>query len=253
MWSDKNVNLIKSADTPSELPTDIPLGRPAGSLPGLIAGVVALAACLQEVLSGKVSAEAVGQAVGGAMAAAKAAEKTIAEQQKRLVHFERLAVTDALTGLLNRRGFDAEIRRTMAAARRYHEKGVLISIDLDGFKPVNDSFGHAAGDAVLRHVAKLLSDNVRATDSLGRLGGDEFAILLTRTTWQAGLQRAEAFDALINGAFVPWAGQTITVQASFGFQTYGPDDDLGQLLIHADNAMYATKRARAAAPNRASA
>ncbi len=250
MWSDKNVNQIKTA----AIPTELPLAEPAGSLPGLINGVVALAECLEKVLSGKVSAKAIGVAVGGALAAAKAAEKTIAEQQKHLAHFERLAVTDELTGLLNRRGFEAEIRRTTAAARRYHEKGVLIYIDLDGFKPVNDSFGHAAGDAVLRHVAKLLSENVRATDSLGRLGGDEFAILLTRTTWPAGLKREEAFDDLINGAAVQWAGQTITVSASFGFQTYGPDDDLGQLLIHADNAMYATKRARAAAePRRASA
>ena len=244
------MNLIKSPATP----TDIPLSPPAGSLPGLIAGVVALAECLEKALNGKVSAEAIGVAVGGALAAAEAAEKTIAEQQKHLAHFEQLAVTDELTGLLNRRGFEAEIARTTAAARRYHEKGVLIFIDLDGFKPVNDTHGHAAGDAVLRHVAKLLGDNVRATDSLGRLGGDEFAILLTRTTWQAGLQRAEAFDALINGAAVQWAGQTITIRASFGFQTYGPDDDLGQLLVHADNAIYATKRARAAAePNRANA
>lgn len=250
MWSDKNVSQIKTA----AIPTDIPLGEPAGSRPGLINGVVALAECLDKALSGKAGAKAIGAAVGAALAAAKAAEKTIAEQQTRLIHFERLAVTDALTGLLNRRGFEAAIRRTTAAARRYHEKGVLISIDLDGFKPVNDSFGHAAGDAVLCHVAGLLGENVRATDSLARLGGDEFAILLTRTTWQAGLKRAEAFDSLINGAVVPWAGETITVQASFGFQTYGPDDDLGQLLIHADNAMYATKRARAATePNRASA
>ncbi len=239
MWSDKKVNMIKSADTP--------IIEPASSNAGLIAGVVALAECLEKVLSGKISAAAIGVAVGGALTAAKAAEKTIAEQQKHLAHFKQLAVTDELTGLLNRRGFEAEIARTTAAARRYHEKGVLIFVDLDGFKPVNDTFGHAAGDAVLRHVAKLLGDNVRATDSLGRLGGDEFAILLTRTTWEAGLQRAEAFDALINGAAVQWAGKTITIRASFGFQTYGPDDDLGELLISADNAMYATKQARASA------
>ncbi len=248
------MNQIKSADIPAELPAELSLGEPAGSLPGLMTGVVALAECLREALGGTAGAEAVGEAVGGALAAAKAAEKTIAEQRQRLADLERLAVTDALTGLLNRRGFDAEIRRAMTAARRYREKGVLITLDLDGFKPVNDRFGHAAGDAVLCHVAGLLGENVRATDSLARLGGDEFAILLTRTTWQAGLKRAEAFETLINGAFVPWAGQTITLQASFGFQTYGPDDDLGQLLIHADNAMYATKRARAATePNRASA
>ena len=102
----------------TDIPANISMSEPAGSLPGLIAGVVALCECLEKALSGKAGAEAVGQAVGGALAAAKAAEKTIAEQQKHLAHFERLAVTDELTGLLNRRGFEAEIRRTTAAVRR---------------------------------------------------------------------------------------------------------------------------------------
>ncbi len=243
------MNLINSSD----IQTDLTLSDPGSSQPGMTAGVIALAECLERVLHGSVSAEAVGVAVGNALAAAKATEKTIAEQRRRLVQLEQLAVTDDLTGLLNRRGFEAEIKRTMTGARRYQEKGVLIYIDLDGFKPVNDTHGHAAGDAVLRHVAELLSENVRATDSVGRLGGDEFAILLTRTAWAAGLKRAEAFDAIINSSTVEWSGQTITVSASFGFQTYGPDDDLGELLIHADNDMYATKRARADAETKSGA
>ncbi len=183
--------------------------------------------------------------MGGALAAANGAERIIAEQRKRLAYFEQLAVTDALTGLLNRRGFEAEIKRAMTGAKRYREKGVLIYADLDGFKPVNDAHGHAAGDAVLRHVGELLSANVRPTDSLGRLGGDEFAILLTRTTWDAGLKRAAAFDAIINGARLDWRGHAIAIGASFGFQTYGPDDDPDRLLTGADDAMYICKRARA--------
>ncbi len=231
------MNLITSGD--------IARSQPASSKTGLVTGVLSLAQCLEDALNGKAAADAVGQAVGLALSAAHGAERIIAEQKKRLVYFEQLAVTDALTGLLNRRGFEAEIKRAMTAAKRYREKGVLIYVDLDGFKPVNDFHGHAAGDAVLRHVGELLTENVRPTDCVGRLGGDEFAILLTRTTREDGLKRADAFDALINGAALDWQGRTIAIRASFGFQAYGPDDDLNRLLISADDAMYLCKRARA--------
>ncbi|MFQ5763559.1 MAG: GGDEF domain-containing protein, partial [Rhodospirillales bacterium] len=182
---------------------------------GLLAGVRRLCALVRGRLPG---------AADAALAEAETAERTMAEQRDRLARLEDLAATDELTGLLNRRGFEAALARAMAGARRYHEKGVLVFIDLDGFKPVNDTYGHAAGDEVLRQVSRLLAESVRATDFVGRLGGDEFAVVLTRTDWEAGLKRAEAFDQLVNGAVVTWAGRVIQVRASFGFQTYGPDD-----------------------------
>ena len=236
------MELITTQDLPL---SELTLSKPDKSESTLVARIVRLAECLEQALKGNATLNAVGDAVGGALAAATETEKHIAEQMERLAHFEELAVTDELTGLLNRRGFEAEIKRTMLSAKRYKEKGVLIFIDLDGFKPINDTYGHAAGDAVLSHVAALLTGNVRGTDFVARLGGDEFAIGLTRTTWDAGLKRAETFDGLINGAQVKWAGRMITVRASFGFQTYGPDDDLRELLKCANEAMYASKRARA--------
>ena len=210
---------------------------------GLVTSVNRLATCVTDD-AGRDPDTAI-DAVRGALSAAHQAEHRIAGQKERLAHFERLALTDELTGLLNRRGFEDAIRRTMQGAKRYNEKGVLIFIDLDGFKPVNDTHGHAAGDKVLVRVAELLSENVRGTDFVGRLGGDEFAILLTRSGWQDGLQRAEAFDVLINGASVDWHGESIAIAASFGVRTYGPEDDLSQVLKSADDAMYAAKRARA--------
>src|SRR4030095_2227392 len=88
------------------------------------------------------------------------------------------ADTDALTEVFNRRGFDRELRRTLAYIKRYWTRAALIYIDLDGFKPVNDRHGHAAGDAILKAVAATLVRCVRASDTVARLGGDEFAVIL---------------------------------------------------------------------------
>ncbi len=249
----------RASDQPRTRRTENPNVRPISnddrqnpeqdrSVTSLVASVARLAACAGG------SSEESAEAIRGAMDQADAAERRIAELIGRLGHVERLALTDELSGLLNRRGFEAELKRAMQGARRYREQGVLIYVDLDAFKPINDTFGHAAGDAVLRRVSNLLSENVRGTDFVGRLGGDEFAVLLTRTTWEAGLKRAEAFDEMLNNTFVDWLGRAIAVSASLGFQTYGPDDDLTEILNAADNAMYETKRARTdTQPSRASA
>lgn len=179
-----------------------------------------------------------------ALALAHRAERDIARLTERVNELERLASTDELTGLLNRRGFEAAFQRAVEAADRYDERGVLIFVDLDGFKPVNDTFGHAAGDEVLRTVARVLDENVRSLDVIGRLGGDEFAVLLTRTGWRDGLKRAEALDAVLNAAAVDWQGRRIPINASFGMQTFRAGDRCDTLLHAADAAMYAVKQAR---------
>ena len=92
---------------------------------------------------------------------AESLRKTVDEQTDRIAHLEALATTDELTGTLNRRGFEEELDRLLARAERKNEEGVLVYVDLDGFKPVNDTFGHAAGDEVLRQVARVLTENVR--------------------------------------------------------------------------------------------
>lgn len=223
--------------------------RPAADGRARHSDLVSAVARLTEML-GRHGPEAAGREAALAAAAAVletavAAERTIAELEHRLVAVERVAVTDELTGLLNRRGFEAELQRAMAAARRYREEGVLVYVDLDGFKPVNDTHGHAAGDEVLRRVARVLADGVRPTDYVARLGGDEFAILLTRTGRGDGLRRAEGFDRLLNETVVTWRGRPIAVRASLGFQPYGPVTCGADLLKRADDAMYRAKRVRA--------
>ncbi len=239
------------------IPDDHSLKMPqAASRTDLADSVADLADHLHRALakSGSTAKAASGRAAWKALNAARAADRRTAELFERVAYLEHLASTDELTGLLNRRGFQAELHRTLSATGRYEEIGVLVYVDLDGFKPVNDTYGHAAGDEVLRQVARILQENVRETDYVGRLGGDEFAVLLTRTKWEDGLTLAEVLNQRMNSASVRWQGRTIALRASLGFQAYGPKDDGRELLERADDAMYRTKRLRAdIAARRASA
>lgn len=189
------------------------------------------------------------EAAERALNAAIGAEYRIAQLQQRIDQLEKLAVTDELTGLFNRRGFEEQLRRTLELARRHGEPGLLVYVDLDGFKMVNDSYGHAAGDEVLKHVGRLLADHVRSTDFVGRLGGDEFAVLLPRTSPENGMRRAQALSALLNPAMVFWNGSTLNVGASLGIEAF--DGDAGgcaeTVISRADVSMYAQKRLRTAA------
>lgn len=169
----------------------------------------------------------------------------LAAQAERIAELERLTETDELTRVLNRRGFVRRLRETLAEARRHDEPGVLIFIDLDGFKAVNDGHGHAAGDALLVHVAGWLRAEVRESDTVGRLGGDEFAVLMPRTPWEVGLARGEVLSADLNRADLDLAGTRIGLAASFGVHGFkGREGGAEEVLRQADLAMYQVKRAR---------
>ena len=178
------------------------------------------------------------------LAAAIGAEREIAGLGRRLLMLESQAMTDSLTGLLNRRGFERELARTLALARRHTETGLLVFLDLDRFKNVNDSYGHAAGDEVLRRVGRVLASAVRKTDVVARLGGDEFAIILNRSDSDGGLRRARSIERLVNATVVDWKGEQIVVRGSIGTHPFGPRDDAAAVLARADDAMYRRKRSR---------
>lgn len=151
-------------------------------------------------------------------------------------------LTDELTNLLNRRGFMLQMQRVLAAARCYGEAGVVIYCDLDHFKAVNDSLGHACGDEVLRSVSRVLVAAVRSIDVAGRLGGDEFALCLVQTTLKDGLKRAAGLQWLLDHTQIDWHGATITLGATLGIEPYGPNDAVNDLILRADMAMYYNKR-----------
>jgi len=181
-----------------------------------------------------------------ALAVAAAAEQKLAEQNKRIAFLESLSRTDELTGLLNRRGFVEELRRALARARRNGEAGVVIFCDVDAFKSINDSFGHAAGDAVLRGIGQTIAASVREIDAVARLGGDEFAVLLTNTNRRDGAKRARMLQRELDRAAHSIDDDLIRVGVSLGIEAYGPHDEIEDLLVRADMEMYCNKRRKAA-------
>lgn len=189
-------------------------------------------------------AEPTADLVSALMDKLREAEERLAEQRERIAYLETLSLTDELTGLLNRRGFAEAFKRTLASARRTGTGGVLVMIDLDGFKAINDTHGHLAGDQYLRRVAKVLSENVRAKDVVGRLGGDEFAVLLTDAEGEIGLTRAAALADALNAETCRVGACVLPLRASFGAETYRPDDSEDDVTRRADMLMYRTKAAR---------
>ena len=176
-----------------------------------------------------------------------AAEQRVADLQSRLAYLEGLTVTDELTRLLNRRGFLAELGRALASARVGGSRGVLMICDLDGFKDVNDRFGHNAGNRVLRELAASLIRRVRRTDAVARLGGDEFGFLLIGATLVSARQKVRDLEHAIATLGIRVDNVPIELSASFGFVSYEGSESEEALLHRADMAMYERKRMRRAA------
>lgn len=169
------------------------------------------------------------------------AEQLISQQRERIGRLESLSVTDPLTGILNRRGFEEAMRLTLSNARRYMETGMLAYIDLDNFKLINDEFGHEVGDEVLKQVAAKLSGNCRRTDYVARLGGDEFAILFVRADQVPTRARAVEVRRSLNPLTINVGTLRLDVTASFGLEQYGPTATSRELMRRADRAMYKDK------------
>jgi diguanylate cyclase (GGDEF)-like protein len=185
------------------------------------------------------------QALDETIALLAEARETIAQQQERIAYLESLTMTDELTGLLNRRGFYSHFRRELASARRSGTAGgLLVMIDLDGFKAINDTHGHVAGDSYLRQVALMIVSSVRQEDVVARLGGDEFAVLLTNTDVASGLARASELAALADACHAEWGGVSLPVRFSVGTQPYGAEDQEDEVMRRADSMMYGAKSAR---------
>lgn len=173
------------------------------------------------------------------------AEQMMADQRARITYLESVALTDELTRLVNRRGFNESLARELATAKRHcGVSGVLVLIDLDGFKGVNDTLGHLAGDAVLRKVAEILQANTRGTDIVARLGGDEFAVILTHTDEAAAQTRIDALDRELNRGLCNWQGHLIPVGSSVGAAPFDCKSNAEAVFQAADAKLYEMKASR---------
>jgi diguanylate cyclase (GGDEF)-like protein/PAS domain S-box-containing protein len=154
----------------------------------------------------------------------------------------RLATTDSLTNLLNRTRFMEELDRTLGLAKRHKTSGVLLFIDLDRFKEVNDTHGHEAGDALLKSVADVLERNVRTTDVVARLGGDEFGVIMHNIDTDRAREKVDKIIEDINALRIDFKGIKLQATMSIGVVTYPQEDrDTASLIMSADLAMYRAK------------
>jgi diguanylate cyclase len=168
-------------------------------------------------------------------------EQQLANQTQAVLALETQARTDALTGLLNRRAFDEEMVRRIAAWRRRAIPFALIWMDVDHFKSINDRCGHAAGDELLRGVSEVLSTSFRDMDLVARVGGEEFAALLPVTSAEEVVVPADRLRRRISGRPFDVAGRRLTVTLSIGVTAVRPDDDIASMIHRADQALYSAK------------
>ncbi|MCM0020493.1 MAG: GGDEF domain-containing protein [Tagaea sp.] len=169
--------------------------------------------------------------------------KEVVQATARASHLERLADQDGLVPVFNRRAFLRELGRMQAFAERYDQASSLVYFDANGLKTVNDGHGHAAGDALLAHIARLLVQNVRDTDIVGRLGGDEFGVILVYTDNAQADEKAQLLARVVQDTPLDWRGVAISASVAWGVYTFRGGDDIGRLLESADREMYERKRA----------
>ena len=168
----------------------------------------------------------------------------LAKALARIDQLQAAADTDFLLEIPNRRGFERELRRAISYIQRYHASGALIVLDVDRLKPINDNFGHAAGDQVLKAIVAVLSSQIRSSDVIGRLGGDEFAVLLWNLSQTDAHAKAVSLEADIDRLSFEFAGRTVGTGASTGVAILDPHSDAARALAEADRAMYLRKAQR---------
>jgi diguanylate cyclase (GGDEF)-like protein len=168
--------------------------------------------------------------------------------QRRLMELERLADEDSLAPISNRRAFVRHLARTITYVARYGAACSLLYFDVNGLKTINDTHGHAAGDAALIHVADILRGNTRTSDMVGRLGGDEFGVLLARANEIIATNKAQQLARVVAEARFTWDGRTVPISVAFGAHGLSPGEDAQAALAAADRAMYRQKRAHGARP-----
>src|SRR3954452_18465498 len=168
----------------------------------------------------------------------------LAKAQARIDELEAAADQDFLLDIANRRGFERELNRAVAYIQRYRAGGAVIILDVDRLKPINDAYGHAAGDKVLKAIVDVLLGEIRSSDVIGRLGGDEFALLLWNLSATDAHAKAAALEQAVDALSFTFRGREVSAGASAGVAILGSHSDAAKVLEEADSAMYVRKAQR---------
>jgi diguanylate cyclase (GGDEF)-like protein len=169
-------------------------------------------------------------------------DEALAKAEKTEAQLRYIADHDSLTGLLDRRRFRAELDQYVSFTARYGGQGAVMIIDIDGLKGINDTFGHHGGDILIRRIAGIMRERVRATDIVARLSGDEFAVLMPQTDTAGALQLGEDLRAQVAESAAP-APEAESATISVGITMFGAEREVGAeaVLLAADQAMYRAK------------
>lgn len=217
--------------------------------------VARLAAAVQRMAAGDLEVQVTGHAGSKELLALQqgfnSMARAIANAQKTLqarieqatARLAHQALHDPLTALPNRRAFEIALEELLSASRRAGDRGALCFMDLDHFKPVNDTGGHAAGDALLREVADLVRLRLRSEDTVCRIGGDEFALILRGCTREDAARIADDLCRAVAALRFHWEGREYRIGASIGFAMIdGSVEKVSQIVHAADHACYTAKR-----------
>jgi diguanylate cyclase (GGDEF)-like protein len=213
----------------------------AANAPRPVADVATIAGLSDADLTPKVR-----QALDMLMNEVQRMREELSQARHRINYLEKLADEDTLVPIANRRAFVCEMSRMIAYAERYGAQTSVLYFDINGFKEINDTHGHAAGDQALQHVATLLAENIRESDIVGRLGGDEFGVILAQAGTESAHEKASSLSALIENTPFAWEGHSLSLSVSYGAYSFSGSEDAGEALQRADQAMYAQKQGRAA-------
>ncbi len=156
---------------------------------------------------------------------------------------QRQAKTDGLTGMLNHRTFYEQLEIELRRAQRYTSHLSIIMADVDNLKPINDNYGHRAGDMAIKQIARRISACIRQIDIAARYGGDEFAVILPNTSLEDAVVVAERMVEMVKSTPMVWEGNRIGLSISVGVGQYSPENCLSDVTKATDQALYAAKQA----------
>jgi diguanylate cyclase (GGDEF)-like protein len=168
----------------------------------------------------------------------------LAEARRQIAELQEKIETDPLLNVLNRRGLERALRRTIDLVERYGTQAAALVLDIDNFKGINDWYGHVAGDRMLQAVSGLLACKVRSSDVVARWDGDELVVILWQVNEASAAAKATTLEAAISCLRVPFSDHTLSVTASAGVSIIRPEDTPIKAMSRADIDMMLRKKAR---------